>query len=109
MQQSSFFQTIIPDHLSDRQLPDQYQRTQHLRLPDHQFFTWGTLPEFLSFENTQAFTDYAQLDQIEGNVWFLCFAGDSPYLMSEHYTYELKLKFQYEVYDIELYRLTKIQ
>ena len=78
-------------------------------LPDYQFFTWGTLPEFLSFENTEAFTDYTQLDAIEGNLWFMCFAGDSPYLMGEHYSYELKLKFKYEVYDMELYKLTKLE
>lgn len=61
----------------------------------------------LPFVNTDALTDYSQLDGVQGNVWYLCFAGGTPDHMSDAFAYEEVESFHYMYYDYVIYRLTR--
>lgn len=69
------------------------------------YFLYGHLPERSPFLNTEAFTRWEQLEEIEGNIWYICFQGDSPHLLSEVYSYEEVLSFHYMYYDFVVYQL----
>lgn len=61
----------------------------------------------LPFVNTDALTDYSQLDNVQGNIWYLCFAGTTPENMSDAFAYEEVESFHYMYYDYIIYRLTR--
>lgn len=61
----------------------------------------------LPFVNTDALTDYSQLDGVRGNIWYLCFAGTTPENMSDAFAYEEVESFHYMYYDYVIYRLIR--
>ena len=74
--------------------------------PDLQYYVYIYKSYKLPFVNTDALTDYYQLDTAE-TVWYLCFEGDTPHNMSQFYDYEEALSFNYMYYDFVLYRLER--
>ncbi len=74
--------------------------------PDLQYYVYIYKSYKLPFVNTDALTDYYQLDTAE-TVWYLCFEGDTPHNMSQFYDYEEALSFHYMYYDFVLYRLER--
>ena len=58
----------------------------------------------LPFVNTDALTDYSQLDPYE-NLWYICFQGGTPNELEDEYDYEEALEFHYMYYDFVIYRL----
>lgn len=76
--------------------------------PDLQYFLYGYMDESVPFANTQAFSAWEQLEDVEGNLWYICFEEDSPYLLGEKYTYEDVLHFHHMYYDFVLYKLNAI-
>ena len=75
--------------------------------PDMQYYVSMYKSYKLPFVNTDALTDYSQLDTVEGNIWYLCFAGDSPESMAEAFDYEEVLNFHYMYYDFVIYQLNR--
>ncbi len=76
--------------------------------PNTQYFIYGYKLYSLPFVNTDAYTSWNQLENREGNIWFICFKGDTPDKMSERYTYEEALSFHYMYYDFVIYKLSPI-
>lgn len=72
---------------------------------DMQYFVYGYKEPHNPFLNTEAFQDYGQLEAVEGNIWYICYAGNSPYLLSEKYDSTQELVFHYQYYDLAIYRL----
>lgn len=75
--------------------------------PQLQYYLVGYKLYSLPFANTDAFTDWSQLDAVEGNIWYITFDGDTPDSMAAYYDYEEALDFHYMYYDFVIYRLTK--
>lgn len=73
--------------------------------PDQQYYIYGYKPYILPFKNLESYTDWSQLENVEGNIWYICFAGDEPDEMAERYTYENVLNFHHMYYDFAIYRL----
>ena len=73
--------------------------------PQLQYFLYGYKLYSLPFANTEALTDFSQLESIQGNLWYICFAGNEPDQMAERYDYEEALSFHYMYYDFVIYRL----
>ncbi len=74
--------------------------------PDTQYYLNGYKRYSLPFVNTDAFTDWEQLESREGNVWYLCFEGSEPTPLAERYEYEEALRFHFMYYDFVMYRMT---
>lgn len=74
--------------------------------PELQYYIYGYKLYSLPFVNTEAFTDWPQLEEREGNIWYICFKGDTPHQMEERYDYEEALSFHYMYYDFVIYKLT---
>ena len=74
--------------------------------PELQYFLYGYKLYSLPFVNTDAFTQWPQLEERSGNIWYICFEGDTPSNMEERYNYEEALSFHYMYYDFVIYRLT---
>ena len=72
--------------------------------PELHYYTEGYKLYSLPFVNTDALTDYSQLDGYE-NLWFICFQGGRPDKMAEYYNYQEALEFHYMYYDFVIYRL----
>lgn len=75
--------------------------------PELRYYLYGYKLYSLPFVNTEAFTEPAQLQDVQGNIWYICFAGGEPDNMSEWYEYEEALSFHYMYYDFVIYRLTE--
>lgn len=75
--------------------------------PEMQYYVSMYKSYKLPFVNTDALTDYSQLDNAEGNIWYLCFAGGSPESMEEAFDYEEVLSFHYMYYDFVIYQLNR--
>ncbi len=75
--------------------------------PDLQYYLYGYKLYSLPFSNTEAYTDPAQLSGVEGNIWYVTFAGDEPDNMAEFYDYEEAVSFRYMYYDFVIFRLTR--
>jgi len=73
--------------------------------PQLQYFIYGNMPDKMPFQNTEAFQDWEQLEEVEGRLWYICFQGDSPYLLGERYAYEEVLSFHYMYYNFVIYQL----
>lgn len=74
--------------------------------PDIQYYINGYKLYSLPFSNTDAFTDFAQLEGVTGNIWYITFEGDVPTsTLAERYDYEEALSFHYMYYDFVIYRL----
>lgn len=74
--------------------------------PDLQYYLVGYKLYSLPFVNTDALTEYSQLDGYD-NLWYICFRGSTPDDMEDMYDYEQVLEFHYMYYDFVIYRLEK--
>ena len=74
--------------------------------PDLQYYIYGYKLYSLPFKNTDSFTDWSQLEERDGNVWYICFEGATPDKMEERYDYEEGISFHYMYYDFVIYKLT---
>lgn len=72
--------------------------------PELQYYIVGYKLYSLPFVNTEALTDYRQLDSYE-NLWYICFQGGEPDGLEEYYNYEVALEFHYMYYDFVIYHL----
>ena len=62
----------------------------------------------LPFVNTEALTDYSQLDAYAGNIWYLTFAGDQPgESMAASFDYEEAFRFSHMYYDFVIYQMVR--
>ena len=66
---------------------------------------YGHLDEWMPFEVDSVFTEWEQLEQISGTLWYI---GNDPNLLSQRYTYKNALNFNHMYYDIEIYEMTPI-
>ena len=73
--------------------------------PELQYYLYGYKLYSLPFVNTEALTDFSQLDSVRGNLWYICFQGEKPENMAGMYDYEEALSFHYMYYDFVIYRL----
>ena len=73
--------------------------------PQLQYYVYGYKSNSLPFVNTEAFTDWSQLENREGKVWYICFEGATPSEMEERYTWQEALSFRYMYYDFVIYEL----
>lgn len=74
--------------------------------PDLQYYIYGYKLYSLPFVNTDAFTDWPQLEERTGNIWYICFQGSELDQLAERYDYEEAFQFHYMYYDFVIYRLT---
>ncbi len=74
--------------------------------PEMPYYIYLYKPYKTPFANTEALTDYNQLAGVQGNIWYLCFAGDTPEAMSDAFSYEEVKSFHYMYYDYVIYRLS---
>lgn len=79
--------------------------------PERQYMAYGHLPEFSPFPNTTVFTDWGQLESVEGDIWIcaidiLDLPGFAPYY---EYDYENAFHFHYMYYDFTIYRLVPVE
>lgn len=74
--------------------------------PELKYFLYGYKLYSLPFVNTDAFTQWPQLETRSGNIWYICFEGDTPAQMESRYDYEEALSFHYMYYDFVIYKLT---
>lgn len=88
-------------------VPSQHALFLNVYHPQIQYYIYLYKLYKLPFVNTDALTDYAQLDDVQGNIWYLCFAGGTPDAMADHFDYEETISFHYMYYDFVIYRLTK--
>ena len=76
--------------------------------PDLHYYLVGYKLYSLPFVNTEALTDFSQLDDYE-NLWYICFQGGTPDGVEDGYDYEEALEFHYMYYDFVIYRLERKQ
>ena len=74
--------------------------------PELHYYTIAYKLYSLPFVNTEALTDYSQLDSYD-NLWYICFQGGYPNEVEDAYDYEEVLEFHYMYYDFVIYRLEK--
>mgnify|MGYP004593929143 FL=1 len=74
--------------------------------PELHYYTIGYKLYSLPFVNTEALTNYSQLDAYD-HLWYICFQGGQPDEMEDEYDYEEVLEFHYMYYDFVIYRLEK--
>lgn len=75
--------------------------------PEIQYYIEGYKLYSLPFVNTEALTDYQQLQDVTGNIWYVCFQGDEPENMAEEFSYEEAVSFHYMYYDFVIYKLQR--
>ncbi|MDR0963780.1 MAG: hypothetical protein LBM60_04095 [Clostridium sp.] len=73
--------------------------------PDLQYFLYGYMLYSLPFKNMEAFTDWSQLESIEGDIWYMCMQNDKSFELQERYDYKEVLSFHYMYYDFSIYQL----
>lgn len=104
------YEEFFEEQVTDRDVMiGPYTHTIFLNVyhPDLQYYIYGYKLYSLPFSNTDAFTDYSQLEGVEGNIWYITFEGDTPENLEEYYDYEEVLSFPYMYYDFVIFRLTK--
>ena len=74
--------------------------------PELHYYTIGYKLYSLPFVNTEALTNYSQLDAYD-HLWYICFQGGQPDEMEDEFDYEEVLEFHYMYYDFVIYRLEK--
>lgn len=74
--------------------------------PDQQYYLTGGVPYNMPFVNTEFLADPGMLRGVKGNIWWICFAGDSPEEMTAYFDYEETIRFHYMYYDFVIYKLT---
>lgn len=76
--------------------------------PDIQYYLHGYKLYSLPFSNTDALEDYGQLDNVQGNIWFVAMGNSSPEIMAPYYEAEEAVSFHFMYYDFVIYKLTKV-
>ncbi len=74
--------------------------------PDQDYMIYGNLPKENPFPVEGAFTQWEQLEEITGTLWFI---GNDPGLLGERYTYEEAVRFQHMYYDFGIYKMTPMR
>lgn len=75
--------------------------------PELSYYLVGYKLYSLPFANTEALTNYSQLEDVQGNIWYIAFDGDTPPdSMEGYYNYKEALTFHYMYYDFVIFRLT---
>ncbi|MCM1568079.1 MAG: hypothetical protein NC081_01380 [Roseburia sp.] len=67
----------------------------------------GYKPYKLPFDNVEELTNHEALEEVSGDIWYICFAGDIPWSFREEYDYREALAFHYMYYDFVIYRLER--
>lgn len=75
--------------------------------PELHYYLLGYKLYSLPFVNTEALTNYSQLETYD-NLWYICFQGGVPNEVEGEYRYEEAVKFHYMYYDFVVYRLERI-
>lgn len=75
--------------------------------PELQYYLHGYKLYSLPFVNTDALLEYSQLDDVQGNIWFIAMGGAGPEIMADYYEAEEALSFHFMYYDFTIYRLIK--
>lgn len=102
------YQTFFEENVGEQDAmmgPNVHALLLSVYYPELQYFIYGAKPENAPNKNMTAFKEWEQLEEIEGNLWYIGFAGDSPYLLAERYDYEEALSFHYMYYDFAIYRV----
>lgn len=86
--------------------PSEHTIFMNVYHPEIQYYIYGYKLYSLPFVNTDAFQEWHQLEEREGDIWYICFQGDAPVQMEERYDYEEALSFHYMYYDFVIYKLT---
>ena len=80
---------------------------QYVYHPELHYYLLGYKLYSLPFVNTEALTNYSQLETYD-NLWYICFQGGVPNEVEGEYRYEEAVKFHYMYYDFVVYRLERI-
>ncbi len=72
--------------------------------PELHYYIIGYKLYSLPFVNTDALTDYSQLDSYE-NLWYICFQGGHPMNWRMNMTTKKNVEFHYMYYDFVIYRI----
>ncbi len=75
--------------------------------PDMQYYINQYKSYKLPFVNTEALTDPAQLNDVQGSIWYLCFEGGKPDSLKSAFAYEERVSFHYMYYDFVIYELKR--
>lgn len=73
--------------------------------PERNFYINGWKLNKNPFSNTQSFTEWSQLQDVSGDIWYIGFAGETPAGYEAYCTYEKTLEFHYMYYDFVIWRL----
>lgn len=76
--------------------------------PEQQYMAYGYLPPFSPFQNATVFTDWAQLEDVTGEIWLCAFADSDLPSFAPYYNSEPAFQFHYMYYDFALYRLVPV-
>ncbi|MBQ7933653.1 MAG: hypothetical protein IJ327_02535 [Lachnospiraceae bacterium] len=69
---------------------------------DREYMIYGHLPGENPFPVQETFTQWEQLEDILGTLWFI---GNDPGLLGERYTYEEAIRFHHMYYDFSVYKM----
>lgn len=75
--------------------------------PEVRYFIDGYKSYKLPFDNVSELADHDLLKDVEGNIWYICFAGSIPDSFAPEYTYRQAAAFHYMYYDFVIYRLER--
>ena len=70
--------------------------------PDLEYIAYGNLDEWMPFNVNEVFTQWEQLEDINGTLWYI---GSDPGSLSQKYRYEEMLQFHHMYYDFSLYKM----
>ena len=104
------YETFLKENVKEEDCimgPSEHTIFLNVYHPEKQYFLYGYKLYSLPFVNTDAFTQWYQLEDRGGTVWYICFDGDTPDRMAERYTWEEALRFHYMYYDFVIYKLQR--
>lgn len=105
----SVYETFYQENVKENDCiigPGEHTIFMNVYHPDTQYFINGYKRYSLPFVNTDAFTDWSQLEECGGDVWYICFEGSEPTPLAERYDYTEVLSFHYMYYDFVIYQMT---
>lgn len=70
--------------------------------PEQNYMIYGNLPKENPFPVGGAFTQWEQLEEITGTLWFV---GKDPGLLADRYDYEEAIRFRHMYYDFGIYKM----
>ncbi len=77
--------------------------------PEKAYFLYGYKLYSLPFPNTEALTQWGQVEERGGRLWFLGLKGQEPYQYAERYDYRPVLEFSHMYYDFVVFALERRQ